>query len=246
MAIQQQTKELILKYLKRGFVLSGPAMLTIWLLSLIFGVADKVVGPFTRTLISAVVPEWLQIGPLANGESPFLSFLLLLAIMTVLGAFVSWRFGASMISGAEGVVVKIPGVGILYRNARKLSAFFDAENGTPFERVVMIPYPHKDVYTKAFVAGKTTLVWADGVEQVMLKVVVPNPPTGIQGIVMIPEHLAIDLPMSVEEGLQYYVSLGVVAPERLKLPVNSPGSVEPTICPFDPGAGSNQCGEKKD
>lgn len=241
MAIQRQTKELILKYLKRGLVLSGPAILTIWLLSLIFGAADKIVGPFTRTLINVVVPEWLRIGPLANGESPFLSFILLLAIMTVLGAFVSWRYGAAIIRGAEGLVLKIPGVGILYRNARKLSAFFDSENGTPFERVVLIPYPHKDVFTKAFVAGKTTLVWADGVEQVMLKVVVPNPPTGVQGIVMVPEELAIDLPMTVEEGLQYYVSLGVVAPERIKLPVASPNSIAPTVCPFEPG-GNNQCG----
>ena len=191
MSIQQRsaTKELILKYLKRGLVLSGPAILTIWLLSMIFGVADKIVGSFTRTLISIVVPEWLQVGPLANGESSFLSFILLLAIMTVLGAFVSWRYGALIVRGGESLVLKIPGVNILYRNARKLSAFFDSENGTPFERVVMIPYPHKDVYTKAFVAGKTTVQWSDGVEQVMLKVVVPNPPTGIQGIVMVPEEL---------------------------------------------------------
>lgn len=243
MAIQQQTKELTLKYLKRGLVLSGPAILTIWLLSLIFGVADKVIGPFTRTLIGLTVPQWLQVGPLANGESPFLSFVLLLASMTVLGAFVSWRYGAIIIRGGESLILKIPGVGLLYRNARKLSAFFDSEKGGPFERVVMIPYPHKDVYTKAFVAGKTTVQWADGVEQVMLKVVVPNPPTGIQGIVMVPEELAIELPMTVEEGLQYYVSLGVVAPERLKLPVPSPASMSGAMCSFDPSSpGGSQCG----
>jgi hypothetical protein len=107
----------------------------------------------------------------------------------------------------------------------------------------MIPYPHKDVYTKAFVAGKTTVQWSDGVEQVMLKVVVPNPPTGIQGIVMVPEELAIELPMTVEEGLQYYVSLGVVAPERLKLPVPSPSSYGGAMCTFDPmSPGGGQCG----
>ncbi|MBX3073448.1 DUF502 domain-containing protein [Candidatus Obscuribacterales bacterium] len=245
MSIQQRsaTKELVLRYLKRGLVLSGPAILTIWLLSMIFGLADKIVGSFTRTLISIVVPEWLQVGPLANGESAFLSFILLLAIMTVLGAFVSWRYGAIIVRGGESLVLKIPGVNILYRNARKLSAFFDSENGTPFERVVMIPYPHKDVYTKAFVAGKTTVQWSDGVEQVMLKVVVPNPPTGIQGIVMVPEELAIELPMTVEEGLQYYVSLGVVAPERLKLPVPSPASYGGAMCTFDPTSpGGGQCG----
>jgi len=229
MALKQQTKDLIRKCLLRGLVLSGPGIITIWLLSLIFDLADKVVGPITRTIIS-LIPQWLHFGPLADGKSPFLSFLLLLGIMTVLGAFVSWRFGERIVRGVEGLIVKIPGIGLVYRNTRKMASFFDSDKGSPFERVVLIPYPHKDIYTKAFVAGKSTLVWKDGKQDVYLKVVVPNPPTGVQGICLVPERLAIDLPtMSVEDGLQFYVSLGVVAPEKLELPVNRPADADSQI-----------------
>lgn len=220
MAIQQQTKELIRKCLMRGLILSVPGIFTIWLLSIVFGVADKVVGPITRMLIDLIVPTWLQIGPLTNGESPLLSFLLLLLILTVLGGFVSWRWGERIVRWGENQIMKVPGIGFIYRNTRKMAAFFDLEKGSPFERVVLIPYPHADVLTKAFVSGKTTLVYADGSEEVALKVVIPNPPTGVQGICLVPERLCVDLDMSVEEGLQFYVSLGVVAPEKLKLPVN--------------------------
>ncbi|MDZ4835593.1 MAG: DUF502 domain-containing protein [Candidatus Melainabacteria bacterium] len=220
MAIQQQTKELILKCLKRGLILSVPGIFTIWLLSIVFGVADKVVGPITRTLIDLIVPAWLQVGPLTNGESPVLSFLLLLLILTVLGGFVSWRWGERIVRWFENQIIKVPGIGFIYRNTRKMSAFFDLEKGSPFERVVLIPYPHAEILTKAFVSGKMTLVYADGTEEVVLKVVVPNPPTGVQGICLVPERLCIPIDLTVEEGLQFYVSLSVVAPEKLKLPIN--------------------------
>lgn len=220
MAIQQQTKELIRKCLMRGLILSVPGIFTIWLLSIVFGVADKVVGPITRTLIDLVVPTSLQIGPLTNGESPLLSFLLLLLILTVLGGFVSWRWGERIVRWFENQIIKIPGIGFIYRNTRKMATFFDIEKGSPFERVVLIPYPHADILTKAFVSGRTTMVFADGIEEVFLKVVIPNPPTGVQGICLVPERLCIDIEMTVEEGLQFYVSLGVVAPEKLKLPIN--------------------------
>jgi len=220
MAIQQQTKALIRKCLMRGLILSVPGIFTIWLLSIVFGVADKVVGPLTRGLIDLIVPAWLQVGPLANGESPLLSFLLLLLILTVLGGFVSWRWGARIVRWFEKQVMRIPGIGFIYRNTKKMAAFFDLEKGSPFERVVLIPYPHADILTKAFVSGKTTMVYADGTEEVYLKVVIPNPPTGVQGICLVPERLCINIEMTVEEGLQFYVSLGVVAPENPKLPLN--------------------------
>lgn len=220
MHIQQQTRDLIRKCLMRGLILSVPGIFTIWLLSIIFDVADKVMGPFTRGLIDLLVPAWLHVGPLANGESPLLSFLLLLLMLTVLGGFVSWRWGARIVSWFESLIMKVPGIGFIYRNTRKMAAFFDLEKGSPFKRVVLIPYPHADILTKAFVSGETAMVFADGTEEVYLKVVVPNPPTGVQGICLVPERLCIDIEMTVEEGLQFYVSLGVVAPEKLKLTLN--------------------------
>ncbi len=226
MAIQQQTKDLIRKCLMRGLVLSVPGIFTIWLLSIVFGVADKVVGPITRTIIDLLVPKWLHIGPLSGGESPILSFALLLFLLTVLGGFVSWRWGEAIVLWFEKQIMRLPGIGFIYRNTRKMAAFFDMEKGSPFERVVLIPYPHKDILTKAFVSGQTTLVFADGTEEVYLKVVIPNPPTGVQGICLVPQRLCVDVPMTVEEGLQFYVSLGVVAPEKLKLPVKK-GEVGP-------------------
>lgn len=221
MAIPAHTRHTIKHCLLRGLIFAVPGILTIWLLNVVFGIADQVVGPIARGLILLAVPDWLQHGPLNPNSSGFLSFVLLGLLLTIIGALMHWRWGERMVQFGESLIEKIPGIGFIYRNTRKMAAFFNNEKGSPFERVVMIPYPHAGVYTKAFVAGKT-IITIDGVEQVFLKVVVPNPPTGIQGICLVPEHLAFDLDMSVEDGLQYYMSLGVVAPERLVVTTKKP------------------------
>lgn len=237
MALPKQTGELIKKFMLRGLVFSVPLLFTLWVLNLVSGVADTVVGPLTRVLlriVASIVPEALHVGPLASGEWPFLSLLLLLFLLTVLGGFISWRYGARIANWVDGKLMKSPGVGFLYRNARKMSEFFDLAKGSPFQRVVLIPYPSPHVLTVAFVSGQITVEWEGGTEKVYLKVVVPNPPTGIQGIGWIEERFCKDIPgMTVEDGLQYYVSLGVVAPERIHVK-GSPFDADAVIQPHAP------------
>jgi|AGTN01.1.fsa_nt_gi Uncharacterized conserved protein len=217
MAIHKQTKEAIQKYLIKGLVWSIPALLCLWLLSFVFGIADKIMGSVTSALLKGLLPESWLVGPIANGNSPVLSFILLLLVMTVIGALVSWKFGENIVRSVEGLVMKLPGIGMIYRNTRKMTEFFDGEKGTPFERVVMIPYPHAGIYTLAFVAGKIDFEYQGGPTVPCIKAVVPNPPTGVQGIVLVPERDVIEVPMSVEEGIQFYVSVGMVSPTRLSV-----------------------------
>lgn len=212
MAIHKQTKEAIQKYLLKGLVWSIPALLCAWLITLVFNLADTIMGSVTTMLLTTLLPESWLVGPIANGQSPILSFILLAFVMTVIGALVSWRYGELIVRNLEGLVIRIPGVGLIYRNARKMTEFFDGGKGTPFERVVLIPYPHKELYTLAFVAGKIDFAYEGGPTVPCIKAVVPNPPTGVQGIVLVPESLVKEVPMSVEEGIQFYVSVGMVSP----------------------------------
>lgn len=210
-------REQVTELLKKGLIWSIPAILSIWIVTVVFGIADKILGVFTRAFLYWFVPEFLHVGPFAGGESPLLSFIFLMVLLVIVGAFVSWRFGETIVRAFESLVVRTPGIGIVYRSARTVAEFFDSKKTTPFQRVVLIPYPHPGVFVKAFVSGTTKIKFKDGNEQTFLKVVVPNPPTGIQGIVLVPEKDAIDLPMTVAEGIQFYVSLGMVAPSEMDL-----------------------------
>lgn len=206
----------VTKLLLRGLVWSAPIILTVWLAGVALGIADGIMGPVTRFLLN-LLPDALLVGPFANGESPLISFILLMFALSLLGAVVSVQWGEKIVRGVESLIMKLPGVGVVYRNTRKMSEFFDGSKGTPFQRVVGVPYPHPGIITKAFVAGEMVVTVNGGAEQKYLKVVIPNPPTGVQGICLVPEADCIDLPMSVEEGIQFYVSLGMVSPKRLDI-----------------------------
>ena len=62
------------------------------------------------------------------------------------------------------MIVRIPGIGFVYRNTRKMAEFFDGSKNTPFERVVLVPYPHKDVLTIAFVLAAELSGTEEGVQ----------------------------------------------------------------------------------
>ncbi|MBX9691334.1 MAG: DUF502 domain-containing protein [Cyanobacteria bacterium] len=219
--IETRTKEIIRTFFLKGLVWSVPAILTLWLLSVVSNLADSFMGPVTKALLNALVPDWLLVGPLANGESPFVSLLLLVVLLAMIGGFISWRWGERIARAIDTFFAKLPGLGFVYRSTRVIANFFDGSKASPFERVVLVPYPHKDVYTLAFVAGQTTIKQLDGKEEVFLKVVVPNPPTGIQGLIFVPKHLVLDVPLTVADGLQFYISAGMVSPPVIA--IEAPG-----------------------
>ncbi len=235
MALQKQTAELVKKYLLRGLMFSVPGIFTLWVLNLVSGVADTVVGPITRLilrLVASVVPEGLRFGPLSSGEWPFLSFLLLLFLLTVLGGFISWRYGARIAKWVDNRLINSPGIGFLYRNARMMSEFFDLSKGSPFKRVVLVEYPSPGILTLAFVCGEVKVVQGDN-KRDLVKVVIPNPPTGVQGICWVEERSCQDVPdMTVEDGLRYYMSLGVMTPETVHVrPLNSASASSSALPP---------------
>ena len=51
-----------------------------------------------------------------------------------------------------------------------------------------------------------------------LRVAVPTPPNPFSGLLfLVPEEDCVDVEMTVEEGMQYFVSLGMVGPAEMSL-----------------------------
>ncbi len=201
----------------KGLLWSIPLVLTVWLAGLVFNVADAVMGPVARALVRLFTPEALLVGPFAGGHVPGLSLVLMVIVLALVGSFVSFHWGKSIAHLMEGAIARIPAVGAVYRNARKISNFFENAESAKFEGVVLVPYPYPDVYTLAFVTGKVQIIDRSGVSSTFLKTVIPNPPTGIQALPLIPQRLALDPGMTIEEGIQFYLSVSMVAPKSLTI-----------------------------
>ncbi len=211
------SKEFFRTILQKGLVWTVPALLTLWLISVVCNVADVIMGPITRTLLRTLVPEWLLVGPISNGESPIISLLLLVLLLAMIGGFVSWRYGELIARTIDRWISSFPGIGFIYRSTRTIANVFDGTKASPFQRVVLVPYPNEHVYTLAFAVGPTIIRHLDGKDEEVLRVVVPNPPTGLQGIIFVPKSKVKDVNMPVAAGLQFYLSAGMVAPDVINI-----------------------------
>ena len=95
---------------------------------------------------------------------------------------------------------------------------FLSQKSRSFSEVVLVQYPRKDLWTIAFVSKDDTggeIAQKAGKDFVSIYVpTTPNPTSGF--LIFVPKKDVIKLDMSVEDGIKYVLSCGIVTPEELK------------------------------
>ncbi|RDB31479.1 DUF502 domain-containing protein [Candidatus Similichlamydia laticola] len=138
--------------------------------------------------------------------------LAIMAISTVLiGAVTRWYVVKKMVEVGENLLNKIPFVRIVYKASREVMQSFVASSQAPFKEVVLVPFPHSGSYALAFLI-KEEGKWDKGnPESVFISVFVPttpNPTTGF--ILLVNRELIVPTDLSMEEGLKFVISCGVI------------------------------------
>jgi uncharacterized membrane protein len=113
----------------------------------------------------------------------------------------------------ESVLKRIPLVRSIYSAAKQFAEIVFTDNTQSFNRVMLIEYPRKGLYSLCFqTSSNLGEVQAKTGEDVVCVFIptTPNPTSGL--ILMVPKSEVIELDMEIEEALQMIVSLGVVVP----------------------------------
>lgn len=203
----------IKRFLVRGLFVLLPAFITLWAVRFAFGLTDEWLSPIIDALVRDVVPARFLIGPFADGHIPGMSFLVLLFIFVAIGAITSVGVGALLFRKIDAGISMIPGAGVIYRSVRKMGDIFTGQKEVPFQKVVVVPFSGSQ--TLGFLTGRT-LDKATGIPYV--RVVVPTPPNPFSGfILMVPEYDCVEAGMTLEEGMQYFMSFGMVGPAEMHL-----------------------------
>jgi len=109
---------------------------------------------------------------------------------------------------------RIPIVRTVYHGARQIAETVFADNSKAFNKVCLIQYPRKGVWSLCFqTSTEVGEVQARTARQVVSVFVptTPNPTSGF--VIIVPKEEIIELDMSVDEGLKMIISLGVVVPD---------------------------------
>lgn len=144
---------------------------------------------------------------------PGVGVVLSLLLVFGTGALAANYLGNQLLTWVEAAVGRIPLVRSLYGGMKKLAENVLSENSSAFKKVVMVEWPRAGMWTIGFQAGERIAEIERRVGRPMVTVFVPTTPNPTSGFIMtVPRDEVTVLDMSIEDGMRYVISLGVVAP----------------------------------
>jgi uncharacterized membrane protein len=195
----------IRNYLLTGLFVIGPTALSLWALFWLLNRVDNLLGQYLRF-------EFFD-----YRRIPGAGLLVTLVLLGFIGWIASWIGARSLFGAWEGLLSRIPGIGILYGSARSLGEALLDKKREPFRHVVLVPWPHPGVWRVGFVTGSTPPAVRQQLGQEVEVVFVPHTPNPASGFVhYVPRKDVIYLDWTVEEGLKVIISAGVVQPPEVR------------------------------
>jgi len=192
------------KYFLTGLLVLVPLAITAWVLNLIISTLDQ-------SLL--FVPDAWQPSRLFGANIPGIGAVLTLAIVFLTGLLTSNLIGEYLVRLGERLLKRIPVVSSLYGSVKQVSDTLFSPSGNAFRQAVLVPYPHADSWTIAFLTGVPGGVVSDHLVGDYVSVYVPTTPNPTSGFFLMMERSRVrELDMSVDAALKYIVSMGVVAP----------------------------------
>lgn len=194
-----------------GLLITLPITLTIFILNFLFKSLDALSPIFTNWLILLGLPI-----P-AGYRIPFLGVVMTFVIVFLVGAVTTNIFGKKMLHLWEGVVEKIPFVRRIYKGTKQVVSSFATMDTKAFSNVVLIEFPRKGAHAIAFVTGKTSGELQRLTSNNHMKIFIPTTPNPTSGFIVFADPSEIiELDMTIEEGIKYVISGGIVSPEDIK------------------------------
>ena len=204
------------RYFVSGLLAIVPLGITWWLLSFLFAQLVSFGRPlvhFVARHIDEVLPALgkLLLQPWVNN---LLAALLVLVAIYLLGWGANRVVGRQLFAALDQLAERLPLVKSIYGSVKRLVDVLQTKPGD-LRRVVLIDFPHREMKTVGFV----TRTMADAQSGRQLAVVyvptTPNPTSGYLEVVPVESLVSTD--WSMEEAMNFIISGGAIAPERISI-----------------------------
>ncbi|NRR31925.1 DUF502 domain-containing protein [Oxalobacteraceae bacterium] len=191
------------KYFITGLLVLVPLAITAWVLNLIISTMDQ-----SLLLVPA---NWQP-----TTHIPGIGTILTVLIVFITGLLTNNLVGNYVLRQWERLLQRIPVVNSLYSSVKQVSDTLFSSSGNAFRKAVLIPYPHPQSWTIAFLTGAPGGDVKNHLVGDFVSVYVPTTPNPTSGFfLMMARKDVVELDMSVDAALKYIVSMGVVAPEHV-------------------------------
>ncbi len=188
----------------RGVVVIVPVVITVWVLNLFFGAIDGTLSPVYDQIL----------GKHIRG----LGFVTMIVLILIFGGLSRNLIGRTLGKFFERIIVSIPLARTIYSTMRELVKTLQVgSKGKSFRQVVLLEYPRAGMFTIGFVTNEIS-IQGDSDADDTVSVYILNPPNPTSGVlVLVPRKQAKVLNMSVEDGLKFVLSGGIVSTGTLSI-----------------------------
>ena len=196
------------KYFITGLLILVPLAITLWVLNLVIGTLDQSLLLLPKSYRPSL--------SLFGFEIPGLGTILTIGVVFLTGLLTNNLVGNYVVKLWERLLQRIPIVNSLYSSVKQVSDTLFSSSGNAFRKAVLVPYPHQNSWTIAFLTGVPGGDAANHLVGDYVSVYVPTTPNPTSGFfLMMKRSDVVELDMSVDAALKYIVSMGVVAPAEV-------------------------------
>ena len=143
-----------------------------------------------------------------------LGFLIAIVLVYFVGFFLASFIGRASWRAAEGLLYRIPLIRAIYPNVKQVTDFVLSERSMEFSGVVAVEYPRKGTWSVGLSTGGPMKQVQRLVADDLVTVFIPSSPTPVTGyVIQVPRDDVIELNMTIDEGLRFTISGGVIKPE---------------------------------
>ena len=184
--------QIIKRRIFAGLIALMPIMATYWIIKLLFEFLDRLAQPLLAVI-------GIQI--------PGLGIILTILFIFIIGLFVTNVLGRTILKWSEIIVARVPIVSTIYNSIKQITGAFSGSTAKSFQRVLLIEYPRRYLWTMAFVTNESKNKKGDIFYHLFVPTT-PNPTSGV--FIIVPKKDAIHPNISVESGLRTIVSGGII------------------------------------
>jgi uncharacterized membrane protein len=193
-----------------GLILALPIALTFWIIyQLYLALKKAILDPATR-VVRTLLGFREGFNPDGTWEqyvSPLIAIVLVASLLYMLGLFAR----SGLRRALDWVLLHLPGVTTIYKALSSVFQSLEAQGqGSSFQRVVLVEFPHPGIKALGFVTK--TLTDAATEETILCVCVLTGvvPPAGFT--LYVPEDQVTDVDWSVNQALQAIISGGINTP----------------------------------
>jgi uncharacterized membrane protein len=213
-----------------GLIFALPIAITFWIVYwLVSTLQGLVLDPVAYLIRRVARVELEHIETLPWWWKQFLSPLMALTLVVVFLYFLGYFGRSKLYRGLDWLLLHVPFVTVIYKAVRNVFASLnmsDTGSRERFKRVVLIPFPSREVRTPAFVT-RTARDEATGRNILYVFVAYsPLPTTGL--VFLVPEDEVVELDWDVNQTMQALISMGITTPATIAFDGYSPDPREST------------------